>query len=258
MKVLQNIEPLLLAFVSLGIYLWAVLIFFRYFGKAGLYTYMAIAIIGANTMVLKVSFFAVFQQPIALGTALFSSTYLASDLLSEYYGRKAALTGIFISFAAMLFWSVITFLMLSYRPLGVHQAGAEFDWALATHGNMQELFSLTPAIFVASLLAYLSSQLNDVYVYAFIKKITKNKFLFIRNNVSTAISTLIDNTVFSFTAFILLNPNPIDWSVLLVSYILLTYGLRLIFAILDTPFIYLARFFLPSELRKPPLAPTAA
>ena len=94
------------------------------------------------------------------------------------------------------------------------------------------------------MIAYLLSQYFDVWIYGLIKKISANKNLWLRNNLSTFLSSLIDNTVFSLLAWILLNPNPETFYNVIMIYILGTYLLRVFIAILDTPFLYCAKFFI--------------
>ncbi|BBM89515.1 hypothetical protein COTS27_01217 [Spirochaetota bacterium] len=246
---LMQLDPFWVALLSLGVYATVLLLFFKYGGQAGLYVYMAVAIIGANLQVLKVSYFEFLQSPVALGTALFSSIYLATDLLSEYYNPAAARKGVLLSFAALLLWTILTTLLLAFAPLTPAQAGADYQWALTIHPALIHLFQPVPAIFVASLTAFLISQSLDIFIYSAIKKRTHSKWLFVRNNFSTILSTLIDNAVFSFIAFVLLAKNPIATKELIFTYILGTYALRILYALLDTPFIYLARFFKPKALR---------
>ncbi len=255
---LQQWEPVWLSVASFIVYALVVLLFFRFFGKLGLYVYMVVGVIGANIQVLKVSHFAVFNSPVALGTALFASTYLASDLLSEYYGKRAAQYGIAICFAALLFWTLLIFFMLGTAPLTAAQAGSHYNWALPTHPAMVTIFTPVPAIFIASLLAFCLSQLNDATLFQLLKQRTQGRWLFLRNNLSTWISALIDNAVFSITAFVLLAAEPVPLRELLMVYILGTYGLRVGYACLDTPFIYLAKQLRPAELRQAPAVPIAA
>ena len=54
----------------------------------------------------------------------------------------------------------------------------------------------------------------------------------------------MDNTVFSIFAWILLNPEPASLYNVIMIYILGTYLLRIIIALLDTPFIYVAKLFI--------------
>jgi uncharacterized integral membrane protein (TIGR00697 family) len=223
----------------------------RLFGAAGLYVYIAVAVIGANLQVLKPVQFTVFADPVALGTVLFASTYLCTDILAEHYGRQAARRGVLLGFAAFLFWTVIVILTLGFRPLSPAEAGPGMAWALGIHDAMAALFTPTPAFFVAGMTAYLVSQFHDVWMFALLRRLTGGRFLWLRNNASTMISALIDNIVFSVLAWVVLAPEPLAWEPLIFTYILGTYVLRLAVAALDTPFVYLAR---AAVRRAPPAA----
>ena len=69
--------------------------------------------------------------------------------------------------------------------------------------------------------------------------------MWLRNNASTAISALIDNTIFSVLAWIVFAADPLPWSTVIFTFILGTYWLRLIVAAMDTPIIYLSRYVRP-------------
>ena len=101
--------------------------------------------------------------------------------------------------------------------------------------------------FIASMIAYLVSQYFDVWIYSTIKNLTTNRFLWLRNNLSTILSSLLDNTVFSILAWIILNPNPETFYNVIMIYILGTYILRIFIAFIDTPFMYLSKIFLPRK-----------
>ena len=62
----------------------------RPFGAAGMFIFIGIGIIAANVQVLKAASFAFYAAPIPLGTVAFSATYIATDVLTEYYGRAVA------------------------------------------------------------------------------------------------------------------------------------------------------------------------
>src|SRR3546814_14286238 len=99
------------------------------------------------------------------------------------------------------------------------------------------LFMPMPALFGAGMTSYLISQLNDGWIYQSIRRLTGQRALWLRNNGSTMISALIDNTIFSVLAWVVLAPQPIGWEPLVFTYILGTYGLRVMLALLDTPFM---------------------
>lgn len=219
----------------------ALVTLFRLFGAAGAYVYIAIAIIGANVQVLKPVQFAVFPDPVALGTVLFASTYLATDILAEIEGPAAARRGVMLGFAAYLVWTLLMLLTLGFRPLDAAAAGEGLAWALPVHDAMMTLFLPAPALFAAGMAAYLTSQLHDVWLFGVIRRLTAGRHLWLRNTLSTSVSALIDNTVFSVLAWVVFAEQPLAWQPLIFTYILGTYVLRLCVAVLDTPFVYLAR-----------------
>ncbi len=228
-----------------------VLIFLKLFGKVGLYVYSVIAIIAANIQVLKIVKFSFFSDPIALGTILFASTFLCTDILTEYYGAKSARKNILIGFAGFLLMTFLMIFTLGFTPLNTSSAGNDFAWALNTQQNLIGIFMPFPIFFVSSMISYLFSQYFDVWIYEKISELTNKKFLWFRNNLSTMISSLIDNTIFSIFAWIILNPNPLDFNTVLFTFILGTYILRIFIALFDTPFIYLAKFLLPNKKNEP-------
>ena len=225
----------------------SVLIFLKLFGEVGLYVYTVIAIIAANIQVLKLVKFSFFSEPIALGTVLFASTFLCTDILAEHYGAKKARINVLIGFLGFLFMTLLMLFTLGFQPLDPTTAGKDYTWALKTQDNLLGVFLPFPTFFLASMIAYLNSQFFDVWFFGWISKLTNKRFLWLRNNLSTMISSLIDNFLFSILAWIILNPNPLDFSTVLFTFILGTYLLRILIALIDTPFLYLSKFFLPNN-----------
>ncbi len=126
--------------------------------------------------------------------------------------------------------------------IGFHPS--ESDWVQESLANV---FTPMSRFFIASMIAYLASQYFDVWIYSIIKKLTTNKYLWLRNNISTFLSSLVDNTIFSLLAWIILNPEPETLYNVIMIYIFGTYILRIFIAIIDTPFIYLSKLFLPHK-----------
>jgi|TARA_B110000438_G_scaffold277076_1_gene299385 uncharacterized integral membrane protein (TIGR00697 family) len=243
-----NKAPIIFSwFLFLIFCLILILILLKLFGEVGMYIYTVLAIIGANIQVLKLVEFPFFSNPIALGTILFSSTFLATDILSEYYGIKFARKNILIGFISFLIFTIFMLFTMGFTPLDPGSTSDQYSWAIPLQDNLTAIFMPFPTFFIASMIAYLVSQYFDVWFYAKLSLFTKNKLLWLRNNISTMISSLMDNTIFSIFAWIILNPEPLDFNTVLFTFILGTYFLRIIIAILDTPFIYLARNFLPKN-----------
>ena len=251
----QNTE--VVWFLMLILCFLSILVFLRLFGYVGLYVYSAIAIIAANIQVLKQANFNFFSSinekiipfyepsPIALGTILFASTFLCTDILSEYYGKEKARKNVLIGFCSFFLMTILMLLTIGIQP-------AEDEWVSMVQESLAILFTPMTSIFLASMIAYLISQYFDIWFFSYLKTVSSNKLLWLRNNVSTAVSSLIDNTIFSIFAWIILNPNPFPLSDVIMTFILGVYLLRVFIAILDTPFIYLAKYFIPEEKNSSP------
>ena len=251
----QNTE--VVWFIMLILCFLSILVFLRLFGYVGLYVYSAIAIIAANIQVLKQANFNFFSSinekiipfyepsPIALGTILFASTFLCTDILSEYYGKEKARKNVLIGFCSFFLMTILMLVTIGIQP-------AEDEWVSMVQESLAILFTPMTSIFVASMIAYLISQYFDIWFFSYLKTVSSNKLLWLRNNVSTAVSSLIDNTIFSIFAWIILNPNPFPLSDVIMTFILGVYLLRVFIALLDTPFIYLAKYFIPEEKNSSP------
>ena len=237
---LQSLPVMGMQGISLCIYFAIILFLYLFLGKDGLYIFISIAVIGANLQVMKVVEFPFFRNPVALGTGLFSCIYLCTDILAEYEGHKAAKKGVWVGFVAMLLWSIITALTIGFRPLEADSA--ELDGLISTHEQISALFRQVPALFVAGMSGYLISQFHDIFLYRLLRKRHGKKWLWLRNNLSTMLSALIDNTVFSLLAWIVLTEEPLALQIVIQTYILGTYVLRVVIALLDTPFLYLVRY----------------
>ena len=246
-----NQTPIILTwFTFLILCLIVILLLLKLFGEIGMYVYTVIAIIGANIQVLKIVEFPFFNNPIALGTILFSSTFLVTDILSEYYGIKFARKNILIGFTSFLIMTIFMLFTMGFTPIEPSSVSEELAWAVSVQNSLENIFMPFPIFFSASMIAYLFSQYFDVWFYALILKITNRKLLWLRNNITTMTSALLDNTIFSLFAWIIFNPNPLDFNTVVFTFILGTYVLRIIIAIFDTPFIYLAKYFLPNSINE--------
>lgn len=241
LEYLQALNTWIIFIIQL-LFIWSfLLLMLKFFGKEGLYVFVAVAVVTANIEVLKLVNFNFFTNPITLGNALFASVFLATDILSENYDKKTAQKAVWFGFCGYLLSVVVMFLALGYRPLSSKVITPDLEWALAVQPAMEVLFIPSLGIFIASMSAYFISQFFDIFIFHKIKDQTGGKHLWFRNNASTFCSSIIDNTTFNFLAFMILTPNPVSFPVLLRSYILGMLVLRWIIAIFDTPVIYLAR-----------------
>lgn len=228
----------------------------RPFGAAGMFIFIAAGIIAANVQVLKAASFSFYAAPIPLGTVAFSATYIATDVLTEYYGRATARKAVWLGFSAMLVMTLMMLLAMGYKPMTADQAGEGMAWVLPNHDHIVALYLPQVTLLIAGLSSYLISQFNDIYVFQTIRQWTGRNALWARACGSTALSALIDNIVFSALAWMVLpwllgqEDQVVDLHTLIFTFILGTYWIRLAMALLEVPFIYAARWFLPQDDRR--------
>lgn len=207
----------------------AVLAFYKVLGKVGLFVWIGLATLLANIEVLiQVDAFGLEQT---LGNILFASTFLATDILSEVYGKEDGHLGVKTGVLSAGLFVLVTQSWFLYTP-------NDFDFAMPA---IQEIFANTPRLVFVSLAVYALVQSFDVWFYHKIWEKTTAKFgdskkgLWIRNNGSTLISQFINAILFNFGAFY-----GVFETSLLLSITVATYLVYLVTSLLDTPFVYLA------------------
>lgn len=213
-------------FGSMIFFLFAVVVMYKFFGISGLYAYVGFATILSNIQVCKS--IELFGLSTTAGAVLYASTFLCTDILSEKYGKKSAARAVWLGVLINLLWLCGTQLTLAFDP-------SVTDYI---QPSLKVVFGMVPRISAASLLAYVISQRIDVFIYHFIwnKLGNDKKGLWIRNNGSTMISQLVDTVIFTSLAF--LGTMPAD---VFLQIMFTTYFFKVIIALCDTPFAYLAR-----------------
>jgi uncharacterized integral membrane protein (TIGR00697 family) len=215
-------DLLWLAFIVADLFL--LLLVFRLWGKIGLFSFIGGSIIVCNIQVLVTV--KLFGLVATLGNIVYASIFLATDILSEIYGKKEARRGVWIGFF-MLIWAGLA---MQVAMLFVPDS-SDFNMP-----HLRSLFQLYPRVAIASLIAYLLSQHHDIWSFAYWRERTAGRYLWMRNNASTMVSQLIDSVVFVAVAFVGV------FSVGdLIQIFLTTYVLKFIVAVSDTPFVYMAR-----------------
>ncbi len=207
------------------------ILLFRLFGKQGLYASVVLSLLLANLQGPKLT--EVMGMQTSVGVILYSGIYFATDLLSERYGKREANRAVMLGFAVSLIIIVMISLSLKFAP-STHVKTVAF--ATNIHEAMDTLFTFTPRFVLGSLLAYLLSQSFDVWIFHVIKNKTHGKHLWLRNNVSTMLSQLIDTSIYGLVVW---------WGIVdlstAIQLALAKYVFKVVIAIIDTPFIYLAR-----------------
>ncbi len=221
---------ILLGIISIIVSFSIILLMYKLFGKIGVFSWIAIATILANIQVIKN--IEILSLTSTLGNVLYGSIFLATDILNEHYNEKIANKGVIIGFiasAALVLFGLIT---NAYIP-------ASSD---VSSEALKVVFSSTLRVVLGGFAAYLISQLLDVKLFQVIKKKTKGKHLWLRNNLATIVSQLIDTLIFVSIAFIGIYSKEV-----LIEIYLTTFIFKLIVSLFDTPFIYLSKKISPKE-----------
>ncbi|MDP6457193.1 MAG: queuosine precursor transporter [Candidatus Marinimicrobia bacterium] len=186
----------------------------------------------------------VFGLVVPAGVLAYPFTFLATDLICELYGKKRAQTLVWIGF-------IMNFFMLGLMTLGhIMQDALGVSGATSTFENVYEFMV---GNVIASMVAYLTAQTVDVHLFHFWKRLTKGKHLWLRNNLSTTLSQLVDTTAI---LTILFYANNLGESVAslgdLPRLILSSYLFKFFFALFDTPLFYFSVWRLKPKVHEDP------
>lgn len=165
-----------------------------------------------------------FGVTVSIGIFIFPFTFIAADILTEIYGKKAArdavVSGIVIQIYVLLFVYLGSLFPSSpVRPLGT---------------AYETMFGLAPRMVLASIVAYSFSQTLDVKIFAALKKRYDGRFLLFRTNISGWTAQFVDTAIFKgiFLGGILGFSD--WWKSFLVAYLS-----KMIVATFDSPFVNL-------------------
>ncbi|MBH97076.1 MAG: hypothetical protein CMM56_01345 [Rhodospirillaceae bacterium] len=221
----------LLWLITLILDLSMTLLLYRLFGRIGLTAAIVLAILLANLQGPKLT--QIMGMETSLGVIFYSTIFFATDLLGEKHGRVAASKAVLLGFSV----SVIVVVMMSMSLLYLPSTRPE---SVVLSGEIHQAFSsildFTPRFVFGSLLAYLISQSFDVWCFHQLKRWTKGKHLWIRNNISTITSQALDTILYAVIVW---------WGIfdLITAFklALAKYVFKVFIAAFDTPFIYWAR-----------------
>jgi queuosine precursor transporter len=162
---------------------------------------------------------------LSVGAILYPLTFMLTDLIAEFYGKNRANFCVKLALALNITVALIIAFMDKLNAT---------DWSKIDNDTFHKVFGLYGVSFLGSIIACYIAQLIDIRIYLWLRKLTGDKYLWIRSNGSTAISLFVDTTtVISFlTIFGVL---PIDklWLLIFNSYLF-----KLFFSICSIPLFY--------------------
>jgi uncharacterized integral membrane protein (TIGR00697 family) len=201
--------------------LTCIIILAKRWGVGVIMSLVVACIIMANILASKIIYMFGFTVP--AGVIVYALSFLLTDTLSEFYGKKHAVRAVFLGFIGNILFFAFTFIALKWPNAFGPDADAPF----------QTVLSMSFRITFAALITYLISQFHDVFAYDFWAKKTKGKHLFIRNNLSTLVSQTIDTFLFITISF---------WGIMPIKPLIIgQLVIKAIIAILDTASLYILK-----------------
>ena len=208
------------------------ILLYRFFGKYGLYTAVVLGIVLGNLQGGKVSELELFGYSFtaSMGAILYSGIYFATDVLNEKYGREEANRAVLLGFVANIAVMITLLISIQFKPSNITGS------ALEVHNAISTLAGYSPIFVIGSLTAYLISQTFDVWFFHKIKSYTGESKLWLRNNLSTITSQLLDTMIYQFT-WVLAGMDLKTAFIIAVT----KYVFKVVIAGIDTIFIYWVR-----------------
>jgi uncharacterized integral membrane protein (TIGR00697 family) len=188
------------------------------------------------------------------GVLLWPVVFIMTDIINEYYGRKGIRLLSFLAVGMIIYAFVMIYGAIKLAPA---------DWWVTQNASkgvpdmqsaFQVVFGQGLLIIVGSVMAFLVAQMVDVLSFHRIKRVTGEKWIWLRATGSTLISQLFDSFVVLYIAF-KLGPQltgiiePWSWS-LLFAVGTVQYAYKFLMAVVLTPAIYLGHYIIDNYLGK--------
>ena len=194
-------------------------------------TLYLVSLLAANTLGLKIMPFA-FGTHLSVAVFFFPFVFLTTDVIGQVYGKPMAKNFVYAGFIAVglfMFYSLIS-LALPWSADG-----------LKFQDSFNVIFGLSFRLSVASLIAFLIAQYQDVISFFFFKKKfgDSNKVFWLKSNLSNLWSQFWDTAVFMLIAYIGVYPLKT-----IVMIALPWWLFKVAMGLLYTPLSYLGLYFL--------------
>lgn len=189
-----------------------------------------VIVVLSNMISAKMVTFPLLGMDFPVGMVIYPFTFLLSAIVTELFG---------VSFAKRM---VYTALSMNLLGLGIIELALLLPAANGeTEVAFQVVMGLSGLRIFSSLTAYFISQIIDIQVYAWIKKWTGPRFLWLRNNGATCLSQMVDTVVLDMIY--------LYWGLSMgmdqvVPIMIFSYLYKAFFSLASTPLFYLCIFTL--------------
>lgn len=182
-----------------------------------------------------VQFFGIFTQ--SIGIIMWPVIFLLTDLINEYYGKDGVKKLTYITVALISFTFIVLTIAMNLNAT---------SFSPVNDKDFRTVFGQSQWIIIGSIVAFLFSQLIDVYVFWVFKKATGSKHIWLRATGSTMVSQLVDTFVVQFIAFVLPGKWPFSEFITNASW---GYAFKLLVALALIPLIYLGHYIIGKYIK---------
>ena len=175
----------------------------------------------------------------SIGILPWPIVFITTDLINDYFGEKGVRKLSLITASLIAYTFVILYLAM--------QIPAVDGKNLVTDTQFKGVFGQSMWIIVGSIIAFMVSQLIDVTIFHFVKNRTGNKMIWLRSTGSTVISQLFDSFIVLGIAFWMTGKMKTE---VFITSAFTGYFVKLIIAVLMTPFIYLGHYLIRNYIAK--------
>jgi uncharacterized integral membrane protein (TIGR00697 family) len=180
------------------------------------------------------------SAPISVGMIPFPVTFLLTDIVNDFYGKRGA------HFLTILgFWMAI----LAWIVLQIATRIPAHESTYFTQAEFTKIFGGSAQLFVASIVAYLIGQLLDIRVFQYWKALTESRHLWLRATGSTILSQIVDTVTINVIFWRWTATKEWGW---IFAKIGREYGIKLGVAVCLTPVVYALHGFIVRGLRIEP------
>ena len=190
------------------------------------------------------------QFDLTAGVLLWPVVFITTDIINEYFGKKGVKRLTYITVGLISYAFLVIYMAMELAPadfwLDINATDGEGN-PLNINIAFQKVLTQGLNIIFASLVAFLVGQFVDVFVFHKLRKLTGKKAIWLRATGSTLVSQLIDSFIVLFVAFYILG----GWSFTQVIAVgMNNYIYKFLIAILLTPLLYVAHYFIDRYLGK--------
>lgn len=174
---------------------------------------------------------------LSLGILPWPIVFVTTDLMNEYFGQKGVRRMTFLTAGLICYAFIVLFVGMEIPAVNFSPVKDE---------QFTAVFGQSMWIIIGSIIAFIVSQLLDVFLFSQFKKQTGDKHIWLRATGSTVISQLMDTFIVLGIAFYLPGKITLEqfFSMGITGYIA-----KLCIAVALTPMVYLGHYVIGKQLK---------